>query len=63
MLVSNRYTIETEIEISKLGPTRIEGRNLIVPANTKFDCQKGTFPKRALRIALSGMADIFTLDT
>src|SRR5882762_695338 len=41
-LLSNRDTVQTEIEISKISPTRIEGRAMQSPPNTKFDCQKGT---------------------
>jgi hypothetical protein len=42
---SNKWSYQTEIEISKIGPTRIEGRSMEHPQNTKFDCQKGTFSK------------------
>jgi S1-C subfamily serine protease len=42
---SNRFTIQYEIEISKIGPSRIDGRSMSPPLNTKFDCQKGTFVK------------------
>jgi S1-C subfamily serine protease len=42
---SNRVTEQWEIEITKIGPTRIEGRATQHPSGTKFDCQKGTFSK------------------
>jgi len=44
-LLSNRFTDQFQIEISKMGPTRIEGRTTVPPPNTKFDCQKGTYTK------------------
>jgi S1-C subfamily serine protease len=42
---TNKYGDQSEIEISKIGPTRIEGRFLMRPPNTKFDCEKGTYSK------------------
>jgi hypothetical protein len=42
---SNWFTDQYEIEINKIGPTRIEGRAKVPPPNAKFDCQKGTFAK------------------
>jgi hypothetical protein len=44
---SSRFTDQWEIEITKIGPTRIEGRATSHPAGTKFDCQKGTYSKPA----------------
>jgi S1-C subfamily serine protease len=40
---TNRVSHETEEEITKLGPTRIEGRSMVRPKGTKFDCKKGEF--------------------
>ena len=42
---TNRVSDETEEEITKLGPTRIEGRSMVRPKGTKFDCKKGEFSK------------------
>ena len=42
---TNRVTDETSIEITSLTPTRIEGRSLIRPKGTKFDCKKAEFSK------------------
>jgi S1-C subfamily serine protease len=42
---TNRFTIQYTTEISTLGPTRIEGRTLIPPKGTKFDCPKGVYEK------------------
>jgi S1-C subfamily serine protease len=44
-LLTNRFTLQYEIEINKIGPARIEGRTMTPPLNAKFDCQKGTFIK------------------
>ena len=41
--LTNRVTDETAVEITKLGPTRIEGRSMVRPKGTKFDCKKGEF--------------------
>lgn len=43
--LTNRVTDETEEEITKIGPTRIEGRSMVRPKGTKFDCKKGEFSK------------------
>jgi S1-C subfamily serine protease len=40
---TNRVSDETAEEITKLGPTRIEGRSMVRPKGTKFDCKKGEF--------------------
>lgn len=42
---TNRFNDQTTMEISKVDPTRIEGRLMARPAGTKFDCQKGTYSK------------------
>jgi S1-C subfamily serine protease len=42
---TNRVSDETAMEITKLGPTRIEGRSMVRPKGTKFDCKKGEFDK------------------
>ena len=42
---NNTYTMQYEIEISKLGPTRIEGRVNEPPRGAKLDCRKGTYNK------------------
>ncbi len=44
---TNRFTDETQVEINKIGTTRIEGRALVHPVDSKFDCRKGTFSKPA----------------
>jgi hypothetical protein len=44
---TNRYTVEAPIEISKMIPTRIEGRAAVPPNGTKIDCKKGTYSKPA----------------
>ena len=40
---TNRVSDETAMEITKLEPTRIEGRSMVRPKGTKFDCEKGEF--------------------
>lgn len=42
---TNRFTDQGEIEITSIGPTRIEGRATVHPTGTKFNCQKGTYSK------------------
>jgi S1-C subfamily serine protease len=42
---TNRVTDQEEIEITKVSPTRIEGRAKVRPTGTKFDCRKGTYSK------------------
>jgi len=42
---TNRVTDQTTIEITKVSPTRIEGRAMVRPTGTKFDCAKGTYSK------------------
>lgn len=42
---TNRVTDETSIEITSITPTRIEGRSMIRPKGTKFDCKKAEFSK------------------
>jgi S1-C subfamily serine protease len=44
---SGRFTDHWEIEITKFGPTRIEGRVTVHPSETKLNCQKGTYSKPA----------------
>ena len=43
--LTNRASDENAEEITKLGPTRIEGRSMVRPKETKFDCKKGEFSK------------------
>jgi S1-C subfamily serine protease len=43
--LSNRVSDQSTVEISSVTPTRIEGRTLIRPKETKFDCKKGEFSK------------------
>lgn len=45
LILSNRFTIQWDIEIGKIGSSRIEGRAKQPPANAKFDCQRGTYSK------------------
>jgi len=40
---NSKYTYQAEIEISKLSPTRIEGRTMLHLPNARFDCVGGTF--------------------
>jgi S1-C subfamily serine protease len=42
---TNRFHAEIQIEIIKLSPTRIEGRTLIPPKDSKLDCAKGVYTK------------------
>jgi hypothetical protein len=44
---TNRFTDQSEIEITKIGSTRIEGRWMVYPTATKFDCHKGKYSKPA----------------
>jgi hypothetical protein len=41
----NRFSDQTEIKITKIDPTRIEGRVMQRPSGAKFDCRKGTYSK------------------
>jgi len=43
--LTNRFTLESTIEITKLSPTRIEGRTIVPPKDSKFDCAKGGYTK------------------
>jgi len=43
--LTNRFTAQYEIEISKLSPTRIEGKVTQVPKDSKLDCSKGAYSK------------------
>jgi len=43
---TNRVSDETAEEITKIGPTRTEGRSMVRPKETKFDCKKGEFSKQ-----------------
>jgi hypothetical protein len=43
--ISNTFTTEYEIEITRLSPTRIEGRSTVPPKDAKLDCQKGKYSK------------------
>jgi hypothetical protein len=40
---TNRVSYQTTIEIAKVSPTRTEGRAMVRPAGTKFDCKNGTY--------------------
>jgi S1-C subfamily serine protease len=42
---SNRVSDETAVELTKIEPTRIEGRSMVRAKGTKFDCGKGQFSK------------------
>jgi S1-C subfamily serine protease len=42
---SNRFTVEYQVEITKLSPTRIEGRTTVPSKDSKFDCKKGAYSK------------------
>lgn len=42
---TNRFALESTIEITKLSPTRIEGRTIVPPKDSKLDCHKGTYTK------------------
>jgi hypothetical protein len=42
---TNRVTDEAAIEITSITPTRIEGRVMVRPKGTKFDCKKAEFSK------------------
>lgn len=45
VLQSNRSSDEGAIEITVVSPTRIEGRTLERPKDTKFDCKRATYSK------------------
>jgi hypothetical protein len=42
---TNRFALESTIEITKLSPTRIEGRTIVPPKDSKLDSHKGTYTK------------------
>lgn len=42
---TNHFTSEGPIEISKITPTRIEGRAPVPPNGTKMDCRRGKYSK------------------
>jgi len=44
---TNRVTDESQIEISRVSPTRIEGRAMVRPPGAKLDCPKGRYSKPA----------------
>ncbi|MDP2998095.1 MAG: trypsin-like peptidase domain-containing protein [Bryobacterales bacterium] len=41
----NRCNVETKIELTKVTPTRIEGRGLFPPDDAKLECRKCTYSK------------------
>ncbi len=43
--LTNKFTVEYQIEITKMSPTRIEGRVLVPPKDAKLECQKGSYSK------------------
>jgi Trypsin-like peptidase domain len=43
--LTNRVTEEAPIEITSITSTRIEGREMVRPKGTKFDCKKAEFSK------------------
>jgi S1-C subfamily serine protease len=45
VLETNRFANESPIEITKITPTRIEGRAMQAPNGTKIDCEKGRYSK------------------
>ncbi len=42
---TNRFTVEYQVEITKLSPTRIEGRTIVPSKDSKLDCKKGAYSK------------------
>jgi hypothetical protein len=42
---TNRFTDEAAMELTSITPTRIEGRAMVRPKGTKFDCKKTEFSK------------------
>ena len=44
-VLTNQFSIETPIEITKISPTRIEGIATGPPPDAKFDCEKRTYSK------------------
>lgn len=42
---TNRFSVQYEIEITKLAPTRIDGRTTVPPKDSKLDCKKGAYTK------------------
>lgn len=44
-ILTNRFTEEEPIEITRVSPTRIEGIGHASPENSKFDCEKGSHSK------------------
>jgi len=48
--ITNRYTNEWPIEITKLTPTRIEGIGTGEPQDAKFNCEKRTYSKPPVQI-------------
>jgi hypothetical protein len=45
---TRRYSYEQSEEIALLSPTRIEGRSMQFPEDTKLDCETATFSKPAV---------------
>jgi hypothetical protein len=48
-VVTNRYTLEHQIEITSLSPTRIEGWIMAPARDAKFNCAKQTYSKPPIR--------------
>lgn len=44
-IYTNRFTLQWEIEITKLSSSRIEGRAEKPSTDSRFDCKKGTYTK------------------
>jgi hypothetical protein len=42
---TNRFTLQWQIEITKLSPTRVEGRAEGPSKDSRFDCRKGAYTK------------------
>jgi len=42
---TNHFTVQYEIEISKLSPSRIDGRTTVPSKDSKLDCKKGAYSK------------------
>jgi S1-C subfamily serine protease len=42
---TNWITDQTQVEITNIAPTRIEGRAMVRPTGSKFNCKKGTYSK------------------
>ena len=48
-VITNRYSLEYQLEITNLSPTRIEGWVMAPPKDAKFNCGKGSYSKPPVR--------------